>query len=195
MNTLAPFLISIILPGIGHFFLKKYVRGFFIFALCIGVGLIFPPLSLLFVIIALVDLYYIMEKESGRKAASRRLIFSLLIALLVIPGFYIAFSLSFLKSSEYATNHYFNERNTIKEMDKIAAALESYHGHQKQYPASFAEFVNTKPIWKNWQTDAWSNLYQYELTETTSYTLISAGEDQVYGTEDDLIIKSAKAAL
>ena len=187
MKTLAPFLVSIFFPGIGHLLIGKYWRGLLIFALSLVTAYFFHIGALLFVIIALADLYYIMEKEDGRKATSRRLIFALLIALIVLPGLFLVFGTSLFFSSKYAEDHYFNERNTRTEMGAIAEALESYHHTTGSYPQDYDAFINSKPIWSNWRTDSWNNPYNYNLRDSTCYELISAGEDQQHGTEDDLI--------
>lgn len=187
MKTLALFLVSIFFPGIGHLIVGKHWKGLLIFTLTMVMAYFFPLSAIVFVIIALVDLYYIMEKEDGRKAASRRLIFSLLIALIIIPGLFLAFGTSLIFSSEYAEDHYFNEKNTISEMDAIVEALESYRNTNGAYPEDYDAFINSKPIWKNWRSDSWNNPYQYDITDSTCCRLTSAGEDQQHETEDDLI--------
>lgn len=188
MKTIAPFLLSIFLPGLGHLIVKRYIRGLLIMLLTIALVFYIPLLAYLMVLIALVDLYYIMEKEHGRKAASRRLFFSILLSVIIIPGLIYAFGISLLLGTEMAANHYFNERNTASEMEEIAGALESYRSKKGHYPPNFDEFVNSKPIWKNWRTDFWNNPYQYQLKDSLRYQLLSAGEDQQYGTGDDIVL-------
>jgi TM2 domain-containing membrane protein YozV len=195
MKTLLPFLFSIIIPGAGQLYLRDYWKGILMIFLSLFVGFIVPflPLSILFsatMIWSQIDIYLKTEKTEGKSKAVKNLIFSLVIMIFIIPAiFYLSF-VSFSAGGKYASDHFFNQNHTEEEMNEIANQLDKYYFTYKRYPSDFESYARSKPLWNSWLNDSWENKYNYLQTDSIHYTLISAGEDEKFGTTDDLIKKN-----
>ncbi len=192
MRTLLPFLFSIIIPGTGQLYLRDYWKGILMIFLSVFLWLLVPfiPLAYLFtgtMIWSLIDIYLKTEKKEGKSKAVKNLIFSFVVVIFIIPGIFYLSLVSFTKGGEYASDHYFNEKNTQSEMTEIAKQLDSYFYSFKKYPSDYESFVRTKPIWAGWLTDSWENKYNYSQTDSLNYTLTSAGQDGEFGTSDDIV--------
>ncbi len=192
-KNLVPFILTIILPGTGHIFLKQYLKGFLILAGIILSSLLIPKFAIYIVgillIISVADIYLILEKAEGRSAAIRNLTVSIIIVLVIFPVLVYLLFTSFKLGGDALTSNVLNPQNTEKEMQEISIALEKYHNFYNSYPENYIEFVDQKPIRSHWSTDGWNNAYRYSKDSIT-YTLVSAGKDGVFDTEDDLIVPS-----
>jgi hypothetical protein len=191
MNTLMPFVLSGLLPGTGQIYLGKYLKGFLM--------LIIPFIILYFVsrdyfllayfssvIISLTEIYIEIKTEKGRYIARKNLFFALSIIIVIIPATIYIIVFSLFKGTEFTQEYFLNEKNTKQEMVEVSMAIDRYYSRNKLYPPEYGEFVNKRPTTSHWSHDKWGNEYKYELTEK-GYVLTSAGKDQEFGTEDDLI--------
>ncbi|HMG91739.1 MAG TPA: type II secretion system protein GspG [Chryseolinea sp.] len=194
MKTLLPFLFSILIPGAGQLYLRDYWKGIVMIFLPLFVGFIIPfiPFSILFtgtMIWSEIDIYLKTEKTEGKSKATKNLVFSFVIMIFIIPAIFYLSLFSFSVGGKYASDHFFNQNHTEREMKEIANQLDKYYHKYKRYPSDFETYVRSKPIWLGWLTDGWENKYSYLQTDSIHYTLISAGEDRKFGTTDDLINK------
>ncbi len=197
MRTLIIFIISIFIPGAGQILSKDYFKGAIMILLAFCTSMVFNQLSpeipfFIIMIWSLVDLYLKTEKTEGKQKAIKYLIFSIIVVVVLIPAVFYLSIFSFVKGGNYLKDEFFNQNNTENEMKEISIELDKYFLFRKAYPIHFSEFVNSKPIWKNWEHDSWGNPYHYTLTDSSSYTLVSAGHDLEIGTEDDIIKSSFK---
>jgi TM2 domain-containing membrane protein YozV len=194
MKALLPFLFSIIIPGTGQLYLRDYWKGLLMILVSLFGGFIIPfiPFSFLFtgtMIWSEIDIYLKTEKTEGRSKAIKNLIFSLITMIFIIPAIFYLSLVSFSVGGKYASDHFFNQNHTEKEMNEIASQLDKYYHKYKKYPSDFETYARSKPLWSSWLTDGWENKYNYLQTDSIHYTLISAGEDRRFGTTDDLIKK------
>ena len=162
--------------------------------LSLFVGFIIPfiPFSFLFtgtMIWSQIEIYLKTEKTEGKSKAIKNLIFSFVIMIFIIPAIFYLSLVSFSVGGKYASDHFFNQNHTEKEMNEITNQLDRYYHTYKRYPSDFESYVGSKPLWSSWLTDGWENKYNYLQTDSTHYILISAGEDHKFGTTDDLIKK------
>ena len=196
MKTLLPFLASIFFPGLGQIILKDYFKGILMLVICFVGGLIVPFIPYLFfyfgtVIWSLVDIYLQTEKISGKKSAVRNLIFSIVVVVIIIPAIFYLSLISFSVGGEYVANEFLNSKHTEKELVEISKELDSYFERHKKYPSDYFKFVGSKPIWSSWKTDKWDKKYRYSQSDSTNYTLTSAGKDGQFDTEDDVVQKGS----
>ena len=196
MKTLLPFLASIFFPGLGQIILKDYFKGILMLVICFVGGLIVPFIPYLFfyfgtVIWSLVDIYLQTEKISGKKSAVRNLIFSIVVVVIIIPAIFYLSLISFSMGGEYVANEFLNSKHTEKELVEISKELDSYFERHKKYPSDYFKVVGSKPIWSSWKTDKWDKKYRYSQSDSTNYTLTSAGKDGQFDTEDDVVQKSS----
>ena len=196
MKTLLPFLASIFFPGLGQIILKDYFKGILMLVICFFVGLIIPIIPYPFfyfgtLIWSLVDIYFKTEKISGKKSAVRNLIFSIVVVVIIIPAVFYLSIVSFSAGGEYVANEYLNSKYTEKELIDISKELDNYFESHKKYPSDYFKFVGSKPIWSSWKNDKWGKRYRYTQTDSTNYTLTSAGKDGKFETEDDVVQKGS----
>tara|TARA_R110001592_G_scaffold2828_4_gene15968 strand:+ start:2833 stop:3435 length:603 start_codon:yes stop_codon:yes gene_type:complete len=197
MRTLIIFIISIFIPGAGQIISKDYFKGVIMILLAFGTSMIFNQLSpeipfFIIMIWSLVDLFFKTEKAEGKQKAIKYLIFSIIVVIILIPAVFYLSIFSFVKGGNYLKNEFFNQNNTEKEMKEISIELDKYFAFKKTYPVHFSEFVNSKPIWRNWESDSWGNPYHYTLLDSSSYALVSAGQDLEIGTDDDILKSGSK---
>ena len=201
MKNLLPFIVSFFLPGAGQFILKDFKKGGIILLLdLVSTYLIlnldflslisfwFPHIILM--IWAIFDIYDKIEERDGKKSANRYLAFSLLIVIVLFPITLTLLTTGIFKGAEFVTNEYLNEDRTKTEMNEISTELSLYKNHYGTYPKNYESFVSRKPIWGSWKADSWKNPYKYELIDSLNYKLISAGKDEIYSNEDDIIRKN-----
>ncbi len=195
MTNLLPFLLSLILPGAGQLYLKKIWKGLLMIALSLIPWLVIPvwPFQFIYTIVliwSVADVYLTLEKTEGKAKSIRRLVFSIIIVVILIPVVVYSSILGLTKGGAFVADKYLKEGHTQDEMKEIETALEKYFNHYKVYPENYIDFVNKKPIWSHWQNDQWGNRYRYTNPDSITYKLVSAGEDKAYSTEDDIIIQS-----
>ncbi len=201
MNNLLPFIISFFLPGVGQFVLKDFKKGSVIFLSNIMLSLILISTDYLYfipfwiphivlMIWAIFDVYDKIEQRDGKKSATKYMAFSLLIVVILFPLTLTLLTTGLFKGAEFFTNEYLNEDRTKTEMNEILTELELYKNHYRVYPKNYESFIGRKPIWGSWKSDSWKNPYKYELIDSLNYQLISAGKDEIYFNEDDIIISN-----
>lgn len=195
MKNLLPFILSFLIPGLGQIYIKDYKKGIIMLLVTIVGGLFIPIIPFEYVygiclIWALVDIYLTLEKIEGRQSVIRRLIFSLIIVLIIVPSIIYLFFISLKIGGEYVKSEYFDLPNTKNEMKEISQELDKYFGYYKKYPSDFKSFVRSKPIWSSWESDSWENDYNYSQKDSLHYLLISSGKDCKFNTDDDLRIEN-----
>lgn len=194
MSTLLPFVLSIILPGTGQFVQKKYLLGISMIFIWLFLGLYIPyiPFSYFYygtMIWSLIDIYIRMENISGRSKAIRYLIFSIIIAVIIIPSIFLLSTLTFIKGGRFMQSEFLGLDQTKDEMVEISDQLDSYFNYYKKYPSDYEQWIESKPIWEGWKRDSWGNNFRYTQSDSTNYTLTSSGKDGKFETEDDLIVR------
>ena len=195
MKTLLPFIFSIIIPGSGQILLKDYSRGVLMIIISLGPGLIVPIIIFQYLYLgtmiwSLIDIYLKTEKISGRTKATRYLIFSIIIVIIIIPTVFYLTTISFYKGGLYVKSEYFDSNNTKEEMVVICDNLDRYYNSTRKYPSDYQKFVCSKPIWDGWKRDSWLNKYRYTQSDSTNFTLTSSGKDGIFDTADDIIMKN-----
>lgn len=198
MNNLLPFIVSFFLPGTGQFFLKDIKKGVIIllsnliltYAILTLDFLDFVPFwapYIIFMIWAIFDIYDKIEERDGKKSATRRLAFSLLIVIVLLPVTFTLFATGLFKGTEFFIDEYLNEDRTKTEMNAISLELGVYKKYYGAFPENYESFIGQKPIWDGWKADSWKNPYKYQLLDSLNYMLISAGKDGIYFNEDDIV--------
>lgn len=192
MSILFPFICSALIPGLGQLLLKDFFKGLLMLLIPILFGVFIDQISIVYpycvsVIWSVTDIYLKTEKKEGRAKAIKNLIFSIVVIIVVIPAIFYLFIISTKSGGEMVVDNFFNEGRTKEEMTEITNQLGKYYSYYKKYPADIDEFINSKPIWNNWKTDAWGNRYKYRTSDSTKFILISAGKDKQFDTQDDII--------
>lgn len=192
MKNLLPFLLSLLLPGAGQLYLKQTWKGLLMIGLVILPWIFIPFLifqfyHLVLVIWSVADVYFTLEKTEGRDKAVRRLVFSVIIAALILPAIFYASIIGLFSGALLLSETTISTDYTKDEMTEISEALEKHLSHYNSYPSDYADFVGKKPIWSSWKEDQWGNAYRYVSSDSVSYQLISSGEDEVFDTEDDIV--------
>lgn len=195
MKNLLPFILTFLIPGLGHLYLKDYKKGLIILFVTLVGGFFIPIIPYAYIhgvclIWALVDIYLTLEKIEGRPKIIRSLIFSLVLVWVILPSIIYLFFISLNIGKEYVKSEYFNLPNTKYEMKEISLELDRYFGHYKKYPSDFKSFVRSKPIWSSWENDGWENNYRYSQKDSIHYLLISSGKDCKFDTDDDIRIEN-----
>lgn len=198
MKNLLPFIVSFFLPGTGQFILNEFKKGGIILLIYIistflvinidSLKLIpywFPHITIM--IWTIFDVYVIIEKQDGKKSATRYLVFSILIVVVLFPLTLYVFAAGMLKGVEFIKDEYVNEESTKREMNRIVIELNDYKEYYGVFPENYTSFVRRKPIWSGWNADDWGKPYKYELIDPVNYKLISAGKDGVFDNGDDII--------
>jgi hypothetical protein len=197
MNSLLTFVVSYFIPGVGQLILKDYKKGIIILVLLFLTPYLmitfklfgFIPIWLPYIILmiwAIFDVFDAIEKIEGRKSASRKLAFSILITVIIIPSILVLIFMGLFKGGKFLTNEYLNEDRTKKEMNEISVNLEKNKNYYGVYPTNYDAFISQKPIWSGWKADSWNTPYKYELKDSLNYQLISAGKDGIFNNEDDI---------
>lgn len=195
MKTLLPFVLSAIIPGLGQFYQRDFLKGALMLAIPFSAGIYFGPTPFIWifylsVIWSVADIYIKTEVNEGREKALRKLFFSIIVVIVIIPAVFYLFVISMKSGGDVVADKYFNEDRTREEILEIEDYLENYYSHYKKYPTDFNAFINSKPIWNHLKMDAWNTRYKYIRNDSTSYTLISAGLDRTFDTKDDITTKS-----
>ncbi|NMM49930.1 hypothetical protein [Marinigracilibium pacificum] len=192
MKYILPFLLSLVIPGLGQIIVKKVLKGIFMVALLALAFLLLEGFYLyvtagVILIWSLVDLFFIIKNRDGNAAALKGIGFTFILLFLIIPVFFVIGYSTISSGLGISENVYFNEKNTINEMDEITGGLERYYSRNNSYPEDYIKFASAKPVRKNWITDYWGNEYKYILIEKDKYQIISSGEDMKFDTDDDII--------
>lgn len=193
MKLLLPFALSAIIPGLGQLYIAHYWKGLFlllaplIIFLLLPIGIIFG--YLIFIIISLVDLYLTFEKTEEKRKVINNLIFGIIIVIFILPILFYLFTLSVYKGGLYVKDEFLGEDYTKSEMEDIVKALNKYQVDTDSFPTDYLRFVRTKPIWDSWYDDYWGTAYRY-INNEVDVTLVSAGKDQTFDTDDDIIFST-----
>ena len=196
LEKIFAFILTLFLPGAGQIIMKDYLKGSIMIILSMGIGfftlMLFPFLYYGTMLWAFIDLYLKVSKAEGKSNSVLYLVMGIIGAAVVIPIIFYLFLYTFIIGGEKLTEKVFNSRNTDSEMTEISDALKKYHAHYKTYPTDYADFIDSKPIWSNWDKDSWGEYYVYQLIDSNNYQLVSSGKDREMGTDDDLIMINAK---
>lgn len=194
MKLLLPFVLSALIPGLGQMYIAKYWKGLLLLLVpvltffLLPTGFIFAYFIL--IIISLTDLYLTFEKTVEKRRVINNLIFGIIIAIFIIPALFYLFTLSIYKGGIYVKDEFLGEDYTKSEMEDIVKALNKYQIDTDTFPTDYSRFVRTKPIWDSWYDDYWGTAYRYTI-EGKSLSLISAGKDHVFETDDDIVVTSS----
>ena len=140
---------------------------------------------------AIFDVYDKIEQRDGKKSATRYMAFSLLIVVILFPLTLTLLTTGLFKGAEFLTNEYLNEDRTKTEMNEILTELELYKNHYRGLPQKTTNHSSDEnQFGGSWKSDSWKNPYKYELIDSLNYQLISAGKDEIYFNEDDIIISN-----
>lgn len=82
--------------------------------------------------------------------------------------------------------NYLNQRDTITECKLISASLDKYNTIHNTYPDNLETLISSNPLHASWSTDKWGQPYKYNKTSRKGFTLISAGADGKFNTNDDI---------
>lgn len=90
-------------------------------------------------------------------------------------------------SYKYYQKTFLYPNQTTSELQEIRSALYLYKESFDAYPTQLTELTKGRPLREIWLTDAWGNLYRYEVKDDKqSFTVISAGGDGKFGNDDDI---------
>lgn len=113
---------------------------------------------------------------------------SVLIKTFFISSIVVLASIIFIY---YFGQSYFKKRNTINDCKEISIALNQYKEINHKYPNTLSLIISSNPLRFGWLKDDWNNLYQYSsYNNGDSYSLLSAGKDGIYKTNDDIVFTS-----
>ncbi|WP_289056050.1 type II secretion system protein GspG [Carboxylicivirga marina] len=179
-------ILSIIFPGLGQVYFKKNGKGILMMILAI-IPFIYP-----FILIwSIIDCIYLNKKINKQDRLSlKETVIGIGIFFVVVPLVIYALFLGLFKLQDNLTDNYFNPKNTRRELKEIKVELDKYYNYHETYPTNYTDFVNSKPIWANWETDSWQNKYNYILINSESFKLVSLGRDEILGTDDDIEISN-----
>lgn len=91
----------------------------------------------------------------------------------------------------FLSQDYLKKRNTINQSVEITKALELFKTNTKVYPVCLADIIGNNPLRYNWTKDGWGNNYKYITSHNQcGYTLVSAGKDGKFGSNDDIVFKA-----
>ncbi|MDY8135424.1 type II secretion system protein GspG [Aquimarina sp. 2201CG5-10] len=78
-------------------------------------------------------------------------------------------------------------KRTEKEISKISEKIEGWNEKYGYYPVDLNELIGKNPLRQDWKTDAWNQPYKYIVAvKGDEFSLISAGSDGNFNTEDDI---------
>lgn len=81
------------------------------------------------------------------------------------------------------------EKTTRANFTSLERAIDLYIAQKGEVPK---DLVDLQTLFRSVyvETDSWGNKIKYERISDSSYRLISAGKDQTFGTDDDIISKN-----
>ncbi|TXE08091.1 hypothetical protein FUA26_12205 [Seonamhaeicola algicola] len=125
------------------------------------------------------------EQEDGKKRSFEKYFLqpsakTLYVSIVV---FGLAFYLFFTYQKRVA---YPNK--TKKEIIEITTWIYNWHNNYNRYPKDLKEAFGNDPIKQQWFTDAWKNQYKYKVINK-DFVVLSAGNDGVFNTDDDIYLK------
>lgn len=87
----------------------------------------------------------------------------------------------------FFSKNYFNKRDTLSECKEMVIALKGYKESTNKYPITLSILIEGNPLRASWTKDQWNNPYKYILNNRGAYVLTSAGSDNKFATQDDLV--------
>ena len=173
-------ILSVIFPGLGQLYNKQYWLG----AAMLILGL--TPLYPFILIWSIIDsVRYAKEnQDSFTKKETKTM---LIVGFVVIPIIFAGIVTLTFMLGKALSNNYWKPNKTNTELTEIRFAVEKYKNSKGEYPENLYEVIGNNPIRKDWQTDAWGNIYEYNLSDDGQKLEIrSSGKDQKFNTDDDL---------
>jgi len=164
---------------------NKNVRGI-LFILLSLIPFVYPIILIIAIIdcIRLNKTVPIEERLSGREA-----ILGIAFIFLAVPAAITILFFGFKYTGDFVSDRIVYPKATHQKMQKIETELIKHYNHHKKYPESLESFLSTKPIWSSWNKDSWNNRFKYELPDSTTFILTSAGRDGLFETRDDITIE------
>lgn len=124
------------------------------------------------------------EKEDGIKRPIQKYFFQpsvfILIAVIIIVSLSAFLFFTYQRTSVFP-------KKTEKELTEMNDSMEKWHEKFGHYPTELTELIGNNPIRQDWIKDAWNRPYKYTVSENgKGFSIISAGADGRFGTEDDI---------
>jgi len=175
--------LTIVFPGLGHMYIEQYRKGILIILLSVTP---LYPLTFIYALSNTIKIYKLKRNKELEKKEVLILIISLFIIVPVI--LFIFFEIVFWMFSLQNPELVF-EKRTKRELIEISETLDKLYYANKAYPKIYKSIYSKRPLRINWKNDEWGTNYKYKLLTKTEYELCSAGNDLVFKTRDDIVIK------
>ena len=190
-------ILSVLIPGLGQFYCLQWVRGAMFLVGAITMAMIVPPLGLAVWIWGAVDAYRIAKVLQGYNQTAegpiidigklrmphvdlRPVIPYIGIPLGIVIVLVIVISLVLTRYGFWSAGP---PRGTLQ---PLIEKIENYKAQTGSYPDSLEALIDpTDPIEKKQILDQWGNVYLLRTTGS-SFELLSAGQDRIPGTKDDI---------
>ncbi|MEQ8243290.1 hypothetical protein [Fulvivirga sp.] len=79
-----------------------------------------------------------------------------------------------------------NKKRTESEMQEITQSSLKYRDDTGKFPDNMKQLIGSRHLRKEWEKDAWKSEYRLIQNDVNTITLISAGADKTFETEDDI---------
>ena len=195
--TLAAIL-SVIIPGLGQFYCRQWVRGMLFLVGVFFLATFAPPIGIGVWVWGIIDAYRIGKSLQGYTDASERPAIDLsrlrlpkmdwkralpyiavplgVATLFVLIGTIVIFRLDFWRSGRPEAS-----------LHTLIEKVENHKTQTGSYPDSLEALIDpTDPIEKKQTLDRWGNVYIFRPYEK-GFDLFSAGKDGKAGTSDDAL--------
>jgi len=178
--------LTLIFPGLGHFYYGKYIRG----SIIAGITF-FPILYPLTMIGALVDIYRISRTKVSPTLSRREATLIILISIL-FPMIFLLTLWRYGPQVIYKTVQYVQrvdiETRNLSRIEEITDAISRYYTLHGSCPNDLLHVIGDNPLRKKWEKDAYGNSFLYVTNDSGKQCYLrSAGKDGISGTEDDIL--------
>jgi general secretion pathway protein G len=124
------------------------------------------------------------EKEDGVKRPFQKYFLTPKSLLIIIPMIIISLSIFLFSSYQKIWGL---PKETKREIVEISNKLEEWNKKFGQYPTELNELIGNNPLRQDWRNDAWNHPYQFIIAKNgKKFSIISAGSDGKFGTDDDI---------
>jgi len=177
-------ILSILLPGLGQFYYGKNIRAIFMLILT------FTPLYPIVLVWSIIDVIILNKKEIHPKFSKKEAVWAIVILLVIIPVTLFMVFKGMISIGEWYSNKYIKPEITRAEGYAIVSAKKEYHKITGNYPIDIDTLIGHNPLCSRWKFDGWDEPYIFNiLNNGLSFRVISKGQDQILGSEDDIIFQ------
>ncbi|MFQ5684161.1 MAG: type II secretion system protein GspG [Candidatus Binatia bacterium] len=194
-------ILSVIIPGLGQFYCRQWVRGLLFLFSAFFLAFLAPPLGTLLSagvwVWGIMDAYRIAKAAQGYSHTGEGPVIDVsrfrlpkveLRRALPYVGVPLGFVLLVILVATIVTfrSGLWKDSSLENNLRRLTKEIENYKAQTGSYPESLQSIIDPEdPIEKKRALDPWGNLYVYRQTEK-GFDLFSAGKDGRPGTSDDV---------